>query len=278
MTDMLFAVTLFTFVNASVKWLSHIPFYELVFFRALVSLVICYFLLRSKGISVWGNNKKLLLLRGLAGTAALSLFFFTLQRMPLASAVTVQYLNPIFTVLLAGFMVKEWARPVQWIFFLTAFAGVVMVKGFDARVELIDVLMGITAALGSGIAYNIVRMLKKTDHELVVVFYFPLVTVPIMGPYTLTHWVAPQGWDWLVILGLGVFTQMAQVYMTKAFQKEKAANVSIINYLGVVYALIVGYFLFGETLSWGSLSGILLIVVSVIVSLQFREKKQAIKA
>src|SRR5690606_22522507 len=77
------------------------PVHELVFFRSLISLVICVSIVKARGIPFFGNNKKWLLIRGIAGATALTTFFFTIQNVPLAISTTVQYLSPIFTVLFA---------------------------------------------------------------------------------------------------------------------------------------------------------------------------------
>ncbi|MDH5604752.1 MAG: EamA family transporter, partial [Cyclobacteriaceae bacterium] len=85
---MLAATFFFALMNVMVKLVPDIPSVEVVFVRSVVSLVISYFFLKLKKIPIWGNNKKLLLLRGLSGAMALILYFYTLQEMPLATAVT----------------------------------------------------------------------------------------------------------------------------------------------------------------------------------------------
>jgi len=262
----------FAIMNVGVKHLKGVPAYEIVFFRALVTLVVVYFFLRQRKISPWGNNKKYLILRGVAGTAALVMYFYTLQKMPLASAVTIQYLSPIFTIIIAGIFLKEPPRPIQWLFFLVSFAGVVMIKGFDPRVTVPELFLGIAAAVGSGLAYNFIRKLKDYDHPLVVVFYFPLVTVPIVGLYTVTHWVDPTAEEWVIMILIGLATTVAQVFMTKAYQVDKAANISNYNYLGTVYAIIIGYFFFDETFGPLAGAGIGLIILGVYLSSRFRQK------
>lgn len=84
---LLISVSCFQLVNLTVKPLSHIPFEQLVFWRAFICLVITFVYLRSRKIFVWGENRRVLILRGVAGTVALTLFFYTLHAMPLASAV-----------------------------------------------------------------------------------------------------------------------------------------------------------------------------------------------
>ncbi|MCK5126437.1 MAG: DMT family transporter [candidate division Zixibacteria bacterium] len=268
---MLLATFFFSFMNIGVKYIDRIPSTEIVFIRALVTLVVGYILLRRQGLDPRGTNKKVLLLRGLTGTIAMILYFYTVQHMPLASAVTIQYLSPIFTVIIAGVLLKESPRPIQWMFFVISFIGVIMVKGFDPRVSLFDLLIGIGAAVGSAFAYNFIRKLKSTDHPLVVVFYFSLVTVPIVGVYSVFNWVSPTLEEWLIMIGIGLAVTIAQIFMTKGYQLEKAANVSNFNYLGTIYALAFGYFFFDEMFGLLTFAGIGLIIFGVLMSSRFRQ-------
>ena len=269
---MLVAGIFFSAMNLGVKYLDHIPAIEIVFFRALVSLVMSYVYLRRHAISPWGNNRLLLFMRGFIGALALAMYFRTLQEMPFASAVTLMQLSPIFTVVLAIFLLRERVHWLQWIFFAIAFGGVALIKGFDPRVEPLFFAMGIGAALMAGIAYNIVRKLKDTDHPLVVVFFFPLIATPIAGIVAAFNWVMPTGWDWLILLGIGVATQIAQVNMTRAMQLEKLAKVSVVRYLTVVYAILIGYLAFGEALPFWSLVGIVLVLSGIILNLLFARR------
>src|SRR5690606_36950849 len=122
------------------------------------------------------------------------LFFITLQKLPLASAVTIQYLSPIFTAIIAIFMLGERMRKLQWVFFGLAFIGVAIMKGFDERVSITYMLFGVASAFFAGAAYNCIRIVKDTDHPLVVVFYFPLIATPIMLILSLQDWITPIGW------------------------------------------------------------------------------------
>jgi drug/metabolite transporter (DMT)-like permease len=270
---MLIATVFFSFMNVTVKLVPHIPAIEIVFFRSVVSFVISYLLLKGKSIPVFGNNKKLLISRGITGAIALILYFTTLQNVPLASAVTLQYLSPIFTTLLGIYLVKEKIRPLQLFFFVVSFGGIIMIEGFDPRLSLFYLLIGVTSAFFSGISYNIIRKLKQTEHPLVIVFYFPLVAAPIAGIYCLFNWVQPIGWDWLILISVGVFTQFAQYYMTKAYQSEVLASVANLNYLGIIYALGLGYVFFGETFNLMTYLGMTLVLVGVILNVNYSHQK-----
>lgn len=269
---MLLATAFFTLMNVGVKYLERIPVYEIVTFRAAVTLVVGYLLIKRAGLSPWGNNKPLLLLRGLSGTVALVFYFTTLQMMPLSSAVTIQYLSPIFTIVIAGFMLREYTRGLQWLFFLLAFGGVVLVKGFDPRVTPAGLAMGIVAALFSGLAYNFIRKLKDHDDALVVVFYFPLVTLPLVGSYTAFHWVQPDLRELGILLLVGLLTTAMQIFMTKAYQSDRASNISIYNYLGTVYAIVIGYLVFAEPVTAMAALGFALIIFGVVMGTHYRRE------
>src|SRR5690606_26616312 len=115
---------------------------------------------------------------------------------------------------------------IQWLFFGISFAGIAVIKGFDPNISLPLFLMGLGSAIFAGLAYNCVRKVKDTDHPLVVVFYFPLMAVPVMGIVSIFNWVTPIGWEWGLLLLMGVLTQIAQVYMTKALQNAEANEIT----------------------------------------------------
>jgi len=270
---MLVSTFSFSLMQLCVKFLPHLPAHELILFRSIISLVLSLGFLVPNRINPLGNNRRLLLMRGFFGMMALSLFFLTLQELPLASAVTIQYLSPIFTSIIAIFILGERMRGRQWLFIAIAFAGVVVLKGFDERVSTLFLLLGIASSLFAGAAYNCVRLLKDSDHPVVVVFYFPLVATPVMAVLSWFEWVTPVGTDWVWLLLLGVFTQVGQLYMTKALQAEKANLVTSMKYLGAVYALVYGYFLFDETYDLLSLLGIVLVLAGVVLNVLFKERR-----
>jgi len=271
---MLLATFIFAVMNVLVKYVDNIPAIEIILFRSIVSFVMSGFTLRLKKINPLGKNRKVLFLRGLAGAIALMMFFTTLQEMPLASAVTIMFLGPIFTAILGVWVVKEKVFPWQWVFFALSFIGIVMIKGFDPRVSPLMALLGVGAALFSGVAYNMIRKLKTSEHPLVIIFYFPLVTLPIVGVYSFFHWVQPVGAEWLILIAIGVLTQFAQYFMTKSYQIEALSKVANINFVGVLYALGFGYVLFDETFNFLTYLGMTLVMLGVILNVIYKNRKE----
>jgi len=268
---MLLATFFFALMNASVKFLGHLPAIEIALLRSVVSLVAAYGFLRYNKIELRGRNTRALLLRGFFGSSSLVLYFITLQRMPLASAVTLQYLSPVFTAIMGIYLVREPVKPWQWVFFAVSFCGVLMVEGFDQRIQPEFVALGIGSAFFSGLAYNMIRQLKLTEHPLVITFYFPLVSVPVtallLGTIT---WVSPVGMDWLILIFIGLAAQTAQYFMTRSYQSEELSKVVSLKYVGIVYALLFGYFLFGETFSIASHVGMAVVIAGVIMNLWYK--------
>ena len=264
---MLGSTAAFALMQIYVKFLPHIPAHELILFRSLISIVLSVAMLRHLNIPLLGNNRKVLLMRGVFGTTALLMFFYTLQNIPLASAVTLQYLSPIFTALFAAIFLKEKMQVKQWLFFGISFAGVAMIKGFDERITLTFMLIGICSAMFSGMAYTCIRRLKDSEHPLVVVLYFPLVAIPIMSVMSYFNWVKPSGTDWLYLLLMGLFTQVAQLLMTKGIQSGIANKMISLKYIGTIYALGIGYIVFGESYGLMSLIGIAMVIAGVVLNL-----------
>lgn len=268
---MILAVFFFSTMGLMVKLLSHIPAVQVVFFRSVVSLVMSASMLRFQRVNIWGNNQKYLLLRGLTGSVALILYFTTLQAIPLASAVTLGFMAPVFTTLLGVFIVKEKVFKLQWLFFLTAFAGVYLVEGFDHRVPWYYFIVGLVASIFSALAHNFIRKINTSEHPLVIIFYFPLVTAPITGLYCLlVEWVTPTLYDLVMLVAIGVVTQIAQFFMTKSLQIEAISKVSILRYLSIFFALSYGYVFFNETYAFTAYVGMTISVVGVILNLWYR--------
>ena len=121
---MLLSTLFFAMMSTMVKYLKDFGAFQLVFFRSLVTLVFTTSFIIYRKIPLWGNQKKLLLLRGFTGTLSMVLFFMALNFMTLGSAVTLRYTAPLFVALLAILFLGEKIELIQWVFFCISFLGV----------------------------------------------------------------------------------------------------------------------------------------------------------
>jgi drug/metabolite transporter (DMT)-like permease len=247
-----------------------LPTMELVLARVIVTLVMCWWALRSLPISPWGNNKKLLLVRGFAGFMGLSCYFYAINHLPLADATVIQFCNPMLAALIAVFALKEPLRGTAVVATVLSMAGVVLVAQptflFAAGTPLdpVAVVIGVVGAIFSAIAYVVIRRLGATEHHMVVVFYFPLVTGPASLPLLAVEGVVmPEGMEWLFLLGIGVAAQLGQIEITKGFKLETASRASAVTYLQIVLAYTWGILLFGEFPNMLSIVGAFLVVLGV---------------
>ena len=257
------------------------PAHELVLARSIVSFAISLFIIKQRKLPVFGVNKKWLLIRGLSGTIALTTFFYTIHHLPLAIAATVQYLAPIFTILLAMIILKEKVKVTQWLFVSISFLGVGLIalskiwmaSSGEDEISFFWIGLGTLAAAFSGLAYTAIVKLKDTDAPITIVFYFPMLAMPFMIFLCLFDFTYPKGIEWLFLLLIGIFTQFAQILMTKALHSGSASTITPFQYLGAIYAFLVGYFLFNETLSLIVDIGITLVIAGVFVNALLMRKK-----
>lgn len=259
-------------MHLCVKALPGIPVVQIIMIRSVFSLSICVGDFAKNGINPWGNNKKFLVLRGLCGIASLVLFFTSIQRIPLASAVTISNLMPICTLLLAVVFLKEKVTHLQWLTILLSFSGVFLIKGYDTRISTEDLLIALGGTFFAGCAHFLVRKLKTTDHPSVIIFYFPLITIPVIFPVTIHQWVNPTPEQWLILLCVAVFTHLGQWFLTRSYQLEEVGKVAHLYFLGVILALVYGYTLFDETFNIFTLAGMLLIFGGILLNISFRNR------
>ncbi len=109
-----------------------------------------------------------------------------------------------------------------------------------------------------------------------IVLHFQFLGAIIGFIFTLLNWQMPEPIDWLYILLLGVFTQLGQVNLTRSLQAENVARVSILNYIGVIYALGFGWILFGEAYGWSQFIGILLVIAGVLLNVFFTSSSSTV--
>ncbi|MCG9663612.1 DMT family transporter [Vibrio mediterranei] len=263
----------FALMSASVKYVSTygILVFEIVAARALVSLILSYVDVKRKGISIWGNNKKLLFARGVMGSLALICVYYAVTTLPLAEATILQYIHPVFTALLAFLFLKERVQFSTFICILLSLLGLytmvspTLAANSTEHLPLFSVGVALLGALGSSIAYVIVRKLSQTEDSSVIIFYFPLVALPLSLLLIGDNFVIPDMHLTVMLILVGVFTQVGQLGLTKAMQTQAAGKASAYSYIQIVFSILLGLVLFNELPSvWTYLGGALIVLGALI--------------
>ncbi len=271
--NLIFASFFFSLMTLCVKNIDkRIPIYELVFFRSLMSLLITLFIIKVKNINPWGKNKPLLLLRGVLGTSALICIFYAIRNMPLSISTVIQYTYPFFISIFAGIFINEkitrnlfFALIIGWIGMLVIL-NPAQLSNINVEIDNISVSIAFLGSICTALAYVTVKKLSFTEDVYVIIEYFPLVSLITLLPIVLIEWVTPNWSDLIWIIGIGLFTQLGQTFLTIGLKIFPASEASIINYLQVLFGSIWGILFFSEIININFLLGSLLVLLGTIIS------------
>ncbi len=267
---MLISTLSFACMNALVKYLVSFPTLQIVFFRALGSLMITFIYLKKQRINQWGNQKQLLIYRGIVGVTSMILFFWGVHYISVGSAVTLRYIAPLFAGLLAVIYLKEAIKPLQWLFFISAFFGVYLIKNYDASGSNFGVFLVLLAAFFSAVVYILISKIGNKDHPVVVVHYFMLIATLVGGVGSLFFWRSPSLYELILLLSLGIFGFFGQLYMTKAFQNAEAHMVAPFKYVEVIFTMLFGVFILHENYELLHIVGTFLVIVSLVFNVLYK--------
>jgi len=269
---MLLSTLCFTVMNLFIKYLSHFSAYQLVFFRAIGSLVFTMSYLFYHKIPIMGNQKKLLILRGLVGVTSMGLFFAAVSYLSIGTAVSLRYTSPIFAAVLAVIFLKEKIFKMQWLYFFIAFIGVILIKGFGSDINLTGLALVLISALFSGLVYVVITKIGTNDHPVVIVNYFMWISTILGGVLSIFNWKTPVGMEWLFLFSLGVFGYFGQLFMTKAYQLGSANKIVPIKYVEVVFTMLLSILWFGDSYPLLSVFGTLLVIISLVLNVLYKQK------
>ena len=250
----------------------HVPLLQIIFVRALISIVLSLGDIARARVHPLGQRRGLLFARGLAGFVALTGVFYAILHLPYAQATVLQYLHPVFPALLAFWFLAESPTRATLACIILSLIGLIWMVSpyFDGAettaIPLLAITAGLGGALGSGIAYTLVRKLVTTEHPSVIVLYFPMVCLPgtLLLGFDDFVWPTPEGW--LALMGVGVFTQLGQLSLTRAMQLDSASRTTSLSYLQIVFAALLGWIIFGEMPTTATLIGASLILLGALIS------------
>jgi len=278
---MLFAAFLFSAMGAAVKLASEIySTSEIVMYRGLVGALLMLLLVRLQRGSLRTAFAGAHLWRALVGVVSLWLWFFAISKLPLATAVTLNYMAPIwmaFFLLCAGWWHSK--NHIEWP--LTAaigmsFVGVTLVlRPAIAADQWLGGAVGVLSSILSALAYLQVRKLGKMgEPEYRVVFYFSLMSA-VAGAFGALLENRPAGMPVLtphgmrgalLLLAVGVSAAVAQVAMTRAYRVGKVLVVANLAYTGIIFSALWGMLLWNDVLSWPVWLGMGVILASGIAA------------
>ena len=250
-----------------------LPTMQIVLARAAVTLALSGIGLARAKQRPWGTNNRLLVMRGVFGSGGFICFYAAVTHLPLAEATVIHHISPVLTAVVAAVWLGERLERRLLAGVALAFSGVVLIAQpallFGAptptnEVPWLFVLVGVLGALFASFAYVSVRKLGATEPPILIVFYFPAISVPVSLPFAVSEWVWPDLQGWLLLLSVGVVTQLAQLALTKGLARERAGRATSVGYLQIAFAVAFEIFLFGQLPGPWTWAGMALVIGSVL--------------
>jgi drug/metabolite transporter (DMT)-like permease len=260
---------LFAGVGALVKAASaDLPSEVIVFFRNAVAMafLLPWILIRHRNLRLKTSCPHLHLLRAAAGLAAMYCFFIALKLLRLADAMLLCYTLPIFIPIIEWFWLKEPVSRQTKIAVLVGFIGIALVLKPGFGLFQAAGLVGLASGLLAALAIVGIRRMTVTEPVVRVVFYFTSFGTLVSAVPLAWTWQNPSGHMLGVLCFMGVLAIMAQMCLTKGYSMAPAGQVGPFNYGNVVFAALLGWLIWGETMDGLTLVGAVLTCSAGIIA------------
>jgi drug/metabolite transporter (DMT)-like permease len=267
---------LFAGVGALVKAAStNLPTEVIVFFRNAVAMafLLPWLKIRHRNLSLKTSCPQLHLLRAAAGLSAMYCFFIALKLLRLADAMLLCYTLPIFIPIIEWCWLKEPVSRQTKIAVIVGFIGIALVLKPGFGLFQAAGLVGLASGLLAALAIVGIRRMTATEPVVRVVFYFTVFGTLVSAVPLAWAWKNPDGPILWVLCAMGVLAIMAQMCLTKGYSLAPAGQVGPFNYGNVVFAALLGWIFWDETLDGLTLAGAVLTCLAGIIATYQRERR-----
>ena len=268
----------FAMMSLFVKLAGDLPAFQKAFFRNFVALIFIFIMMLREKVSFIPPKEHIpdLLGRSFFGTMGLLCNFYALGRLNLSDANMLNKLSPFFAIIFSIFLLKERPKFAQIIGVAVAFVGSLFIikPGFD-NPQVLPAVAGLLGGMGAGIAYTFVRRLgQKQENNRRIVFFFSAFSCILCLPFLIFEYERMSGLQLIYLILAGTFACIGQLGITKAYICAPAREISVYDYTQVIFAAVLGFFVFGDIPDWLSVLGYILII-GAGVAMFFYNKKRA---
>ena len=260
---MILSAFFFAISDILVKFISPpIGVMQIAFFRFFLGALILLPMLLSGGRTLKGNSTRLLLVRGLAGTAAFLCLTKSITMISLSSAIVLFYTFPLFATVFSFLLLKEPLKKMEILLTIVGTTGIYVLVNPGSHPYTMGHVFGILAGCFAGLVMVFTRILRKTNGPLIIYLYFCIVGGLVSTPFFIAKFTAPDLLQFSLLILLAIIFLIAQVLMNQGFKFCKAPEGSVILMSEVVFAGIAGVFIFSDPLSLSFWVGTVLILGS----------------
>jgi len=254
----------FAFMMTSVRSMEgKFDAFEIVFFRAVIGLFMVIPLVSRSGIRALKTDKMPLhIVRTLFALFAMATLYYALADIPVAQAIALTFLIPLFTTIAAGVVLRESVGIHRWSATLVGFAGaMVIIRPGMVDISLPVLLVVLSSALYAG-AWSSVKILTRTDSATVTVFWMNVLMVPLTAIPVAFLWVTPDWSDAPALLVMAVSGWAAHFCQARAFEKSDASAVMPFDFLRLPLGALFGFVLFAELIDIWTWAGAVIIFIA----------------
>ena len=264
---MFLSVCAFSIMDLIVKWSDTYPLGEVLFFRGFFGILFYFFIIPKQRVKNFYYTKRagLHFLRCVFGLIALIAIFIALRNLPLATVVSISFAAPIFTTIFSIFFLSEKVGFYRWLAVFVGFFGIIIITepGFSSL--NIYYIYPIIFCLGLSYVAIAIRQLSTTEPVWLISLYFS-IAITLASLVTLPYgWVIPNFSDLLLLMLIGVFGGVANLWLGQSYKLAEVSLVSPLKYLALVFAIAFGYFIWDEIPSFKTLLGASLVIISSII-------------
>ena len=264
---MFISVCAFSLMDVIVKWSDNYPVGQVLFFRGFCGIIPILFLIpKDRYLDFYKTTRPFLhFKRCLAGLIALVSIFVALRNLPLATVVSISFAAPIFITIFSIFLLKEKVGIYRWLAVLVGFVGIIFITepGFSSL--NLYYIYPIIFCLGLSYVAIAIRKLSSTEPAWLISFFFSFSIMLLSFLSFYQGWILPSLVDLFLLSMVGILGGLANLWLSQSYKYSEESLVSPLKYLGLVFAIIFGYFIWNEIPSYKTLLGALLVILSSII-------------
>ncbi len=256
---------------------SRLPMMEQVFVRNFFTVFFGLYMALRAGIkNPFGKreNQKALMVRAILGYLGVVMYFYASRNMLAADATLLHRSSPFFVVIFSWLFLGERLTRFHCGILALAAAGALCVIRPQFNSDVFPAVVGLLSAASAGGAYTMIAWLKGKENNGVIIFYFSLVSCILSLPFMAADFVMPDGFGLFMLVMIGIFASLGQIFLTFAYKNAPAGEVSIYDFSGIICSSILGFGLMGEVLDGMSVLGIIIIISAALGMFVYDRKKR----
>ncbi|MDO4300543.1 MAG: DMT family transporter [Clostridia bacterium] len=253
----------FALMNCFVRLSGDLPTVQKSFFRNFIAMIAAGFILFKEGIGLdyKKNDIPLLILRSAMGTIGILGNFYAVDHLNLSDASMLNKLSPFFAIIFSMIFLKEKPKLIQYLGVITAFIGsLFIIKPAMEFTEILPALTGTVGGMGAGAAYTAVRALGQRGVKgPLIVFFFSAFSCIAVLPWVIAGFEPMEMRQLGYLLLAGTAATGGQFTITAAYSNAPAKEISIFDYTQIIFAALMGFFLFSDVPDIYSIIGYIII-------------------